>query len=153
MGPHISMVLPQETPPGSQGTPPGSHGEQTREKDHFIEKAAPLKVSERSWIISLFSSVLPSQEFIGQDSDWIRHFRFSSGNNLSIAYVMELLVTMVITVVVQSLNPVWLFVTPWTAACQASLSFTVSWSLLKLMSMELLMPANHLILCCPLLLL
>ena len=69
MGPHISMVLPQETPPGSQGTPPGSHGEQTREKDHFIEKAAPLKVSERSWIISLFSSVLPSQEFIGQDSD------------------------------------------------------------------------------------
>ena len=44
-------------------------------------------------------------------------------------------------------------VTPWTVACQASLSFTVSWSLLKLMSIELMMPSNHLILCHPLLLL
>ena len=41
----------------------------------------------------------------------------------------------------------------WTAACQASLSFTNSWSLLKLMSIESVMPSNHLILCCPLLLL
>ena len=46
-----------------------------------------------------------------------------------------------------------LFVTPWTAACQAPLSFTVSRNLLKLMSIELVMPSNHLILCCPLLLL
>ena len=46
-----------------------------------------------------------------------------------------------------------LFATPWTAACQASLSFTISQSLLKLMSIELVMPSNHLILCCPLLLL
>ena len=44
-----------------------------------------------------------------------------------------------------------LFVTPWTAACQASLSFTISWSLLKLMSIETVMPSNHLILCRPLL--
>ena len=44
------------------------------------------------------------------------------------------------------------FATPWTAACQASLSITSSWSLLKLMSIELVMPSNHLILCCPLLL-
>ena len=43
--------------------------------------------------------------------------------------------------------------TPWTAACQASLSFTISWSLLKLMSIESVMPSNRLILCCPLLLL
>ena len=43
--------------------------------------------------------------------------------------------------------------TPWTAACQASLPFTISWSLFKLMSIELMMPANHLILCHPLLLL
>ena len=48
---------------------------------------------------------------------------------------------------------VWLFVAPWTAACQASLSFTVSWSLLKLMSIESVMPSNHLILYRPLLLL
>ena len=43
--------------------------------------------------------------------------------------------------------------TPWTAAHQASLSFTISWSLLKLMSIELVMPSNHLVLCCPFLLL
>ena len=42
---------------------------------------------------------------------------------------------------------------PWTAACRTSLSFTISWSLLKLMSTESVMPSNHLILCCPLLLL
>ena len=44
-------------------------------------------------------------------------------------------------------------VTPWTAACQASLSITNSWSLPKLLSIESVMPSNHLILCCPLLLL
>ena len=54
-------------------------------------------------------------------------------------------------VVVQSLSHVQLFATPWTAARQASLSFTISWSLLKLMSIESVMPSNHLILCCPLL--
>ena len=54
---------------------------------------------------------------------------------------------------VQSLSRVWLFVTPWTAACQASLSITNSWSLPKLMSIESVMPSNHLILCHPLLLL
>ena len=44
-------------------------------------------------------------------------------------------------------------VTPWTVALQASLSFTISWSLLRLTSIESMMPSNHLILCCPLLLL
>ena len=53
---------------------------------------------------------------------------------------------------VQSLSHVRLFVTPWTAARQASLSITNSRSLLKLMSIELVMPSNHLILCYPLLL-
>ena len=53
----------------------------------------------------------------------------------------------------QSLSRVPLFETPWTAACQASLSITNSQSLLKLMSIELVMPSNHLILCRPLLLL
>ena len=56
-------------------------------------------------------------------------------------------------VVVQSLSCVRLFVTPWIAARQASLSFTISQSLLKFMSIELAMPSNHLVLCCPLLLL
>ena len=54
---------------------------------------------------------------------------------------------------VQSLSHVRLFATPWTAAHQASLSITNSQSLLKLMSNESVMPSNHLILCCPLLLL
>ena len=53
----------------------------------------------------------------------------------------------------QSLSHVQLSVTPWTAACQASLSFTISWSLLKLTSIESVMPFKHLILCHPLLLL
>ena len=51
-----------------------------------------------------------------------------------------------------SVAHVQLFATPWTAACQASLSITNSWSLLKLMPIELVMPSNHLILCRPLLL-
>ena len=55
-------------------------------------------------------------------------------------------------VVVQSLSHVQLFATPWTEACQAPLSFTVSQSLLRFMSIESVMPSNHLILCCPLLL-
>ena len=58
-----------------------------------------------------------------------------------------------IVVIVQSLSHVWVLVTPWTAACQDSLSFTISWNLLGFMSLELMMPSNHLILCCPLLLL
>ena len=53
----------------------------------------------------------------------------------------------------KSLSRAQLFVTPWTAACQASLSFINSWSLSKLMSIESVMPSSHLILCCPLLLL
>ena len=51
--------------------------------------------------------------------------------------------------VVQSLSHVQLFATPWTAACQASLFFTITQSLLKLMSIESMMPSNHLILCRP----
>ena len=53
---------------------------------------------------------------------------------------------------VQSLSHVWLFATPWTAACQASLSITNSQSLFKLMSIKSMRPPKHLMLCCPLLL-
>ena len=55
--------------------------------------------------------------------------------------------------VVLSLSYIWPFATPWTTACQASLSFTISQSLLKLMSIKLVISSNHLILCHPLLLL
>ena len=55
-------------------------------------------------------------------------------------------------VVVQMLSRVQLFVTPWTEECQASLSFTIFQSLVKLMSIESAVPSNHLVLCRPLLL-
>ena len=55
--------------------------------------------------------------------------------------------------IVQSLSHVWLFATPWPAACQTSVSFTISQSLLKLIFIESMMPSNYLILCHPLLLL
>ena len=61
--------------------------------------------------------------------------------------------TSTIVVVVQSLSRVQLFVTPWTAARQTSLSFIISRSWLRPMSSESVMPSNHLIPCCPLLLL
>ena len=77
--------------------------------------------------------------------------------SLSITNSWSLLKLMSIELVqfssVQSLSHVWLFVTPWTAARQASLSITNSRSSLKLTSIESVMPSNHLILCCPLLLL
>ena len=58
-----------------------------------------------------------------------------------------------IAIVFQSLSPVQLFVTPWTVARHASLSFTISWSLLKLISIESVMTSNHFVFCHPLLLL
>ena len=61
--------------------------------------------------------------------------------------------TLEIVALVQLLSHVQLFVTPWTAICQASLSFTISQSLLKLMSIKSVIPSNHLILCHLLLLL
>ena len=59
--------------------------------------------------------------------------------------------TFLVVAVVQPLSHVQLFVTPWTAARQASLSFTIPQSLLKLMSIESMMPSNHLICCSSLL--
>ena len=59
---------------------------------------------------------------------------------------------MYVVVLFQSLSHVWLFWTPWAAARQASLSFTISRSLLKFMSIELVMPSSHFLLCHPLLL-
>ena len=68
--------------------------------------------------------------------------------------LLELCISFVcyMVVVVQSLSHIWLFVIPWTAACQASLSFTISRNLLKFMSIDLVMLSNHLILFHPLLL-
>ena len=72
-------------------------------------------------------------------------------------HLFHLLVTSLMTLClifssVQSLSHIQLFLTPWTAARQTTLPITSSWSLLKLMSIESVMPSNHLILCLPLLL-
>ena len=66
-------------------------------------------------------------------------------------FLEELVKTRKLFVVVQLLSPVRLVATPWTAACQASLTFTISRSLLRFLSVEPVMPSNHLILLCPLL--
>ena len=71
----------------------------------------------------------------------------------SLGFLPWLVVLYAWIVVVQSLSRVWFSVTPWTAACRVSLSFTTSWSLLKFMFIEAVMLSNHLILCPPLLLL
>ena len=70
-----------------------------------------------------------------------------------VPYLSEFFQVLILRGSVQSFSHVQLFVTPWIAARQASLSFTNSQSLLKLMSIESVMPSDHLILCCPLLLL
>ena len=64
-----------------------------------------------------------------------------------IFYLWKIHSIYVSVVVAESLNCVWLFVTPWTVAHQASLSFTISWNMLKFMFVELVMLSNHLILC------
>ena len=71
-------------------------------------------------------------------------------HTLQFVFFVNLLGSFFLFSSVQPLNHVQLFVTPWTAAHQASLSITNSWSLLKLTSIESVMPSNHLILCCPL---
>ena len=80
---------------------------------------------------------------------WINSLRDSRLNFISSNVPKSL----VLISCIQSLSHVWLSTIPWTAACQASLPITNTQSLLKLMSVELVMPSNHLILCCPLLLL
>ena len=85
-----------------------------------------------------------SQFSVNRGSHWL-----GTMAELGVAYISEPSVQFSS---VQSLSHVWLFPTPWTAARQASLSITNSQSLLKLMSIESVMPYNHLIFCCPLLL-
>ena len=106
------------------------------------------------WYASKVEELVPYWVFTVSRSIW-EHIIISKGmtpkswswNNAKITAVFFLLV------VVQLLTCIWLFATPWIAAHQASLSFTSCQSLLKLMSIESVMPSNHLILCYPLLLL
>ena len=90
--------------------------------------------------------------FLPFTSYWINelHWVLNSTNPNHGVYILRVIKLWFISV--QLLSHIWLFATPWTAAQQASLSITKSWSSLKLMSIESVMPSNHLILCCPLLL-
>jgi len=72
--------------------------------------------------------------------NFVRYF------SVSVEMLMFFSLHSIVVVIVQLLSRVQLFVTPWTEACQASLSFTISWNLLKLMSIESVMPSNHIIL-------
>ena len=77
-----------------------------------------------------------------------------SGSHMSPdEFILTCVAPYLLHLVVQSLSHVRLFATPWAAARQTSLSFTISWNLLKLMSLELVIPSNHLILWHPLFLL
>ena len=108
-----------------------------------------LLVSCRMWL--LLSPVTVTPVLSGR---WSWHTFIQSVNkHTMITYLVVNTAQGTCCVVVQSLSGVQLFSTSWTAACQASLSFTISLSLLNLMFIKLVMPSNHLILCRPLILL
>ena len=96
----------------------------------FIQINVSLKSLDKDWKSKCILNILKEEQVKNNNYKWLD--QFSS---------------------VQSFSHVWLFATPWTAACQASLSFTISQSLLKLLSIESVMPSSHLILCRLLLLL
>ena len=100
----------------------------------FIHHSPKLRTSQ------IFSSSSKKNELLVYTTAWMNLKMF--------CYVKEAR-----PFVVPPLSCVWLFATPWTAICQTSLSSTISWSLLKLMSIESVMPSNHLIFCHSLILL
>ena len=106
------------------------------------------------WILNSFLLYLMFSKNMGRKQMlyWSRNFHNCESLTWCHSFSVLLLCSWIISHVV-SVSHVQLFVTPWTAAHQASLSFTISWSVLKLMSIESLMLSNHLILCHPLLLL
>ena len=110
------------------------------------------KVQRRIWNISSWKMV-GKKTIIANFKMW----KIFLEVNLAFHFILFIsyyycLTSLTISQSVQSFSRVRLFVTPWTAARQASLSITNSWSLPKPMSIESVMPSNHLILCCPLLL-
>ena len=110
-----------------------------RNKHFAIRNIAAINISVNISLV-LFSWMY----FKGKSLD----IRLWSKRAISLLITFQLLISSV-----QLLSRVWLFATPWTTAGQALLSFTISWNLLKFTSTELMMPSNHLILWCPILLL
>ena len=106
------------------------------------------------WTVSFTSVFLPHPRWdrrVWVDWKWVFPFSYVSGLELTVVVYFSSS-KWVQFCSVQSLSGVHLFATPWIAACQASLSITNSQRLWKLMSIESVMPSNHLILCHPLLL-
>ena len=104
-----------------------------------------------------FLPCLQGRSFVGGIIKEQSHCLWGSLGNSNVIFLAKHLeitfLDLLPIVAVQSLSHVQVFGIPWPAACQASLSFTIPWSVLKLMSVETVMPSNHLILCCSLLLL
>ena len=116
------------------------------------QEALTLSPTNMQWVRTKISSPSGVVELAHAYSDWLcRRYGLTYRKFVSCCYCGLLLRTKFSSL--QSLSHVWLFATPWTAARQASLSITNSQSPPKPMSMELVMPSSHLILCRPLLLL
>ena len=103
--------------------------------------------------MATYSSILAWRISWREESGRLQSMRSQSQTQLSdfIFFISFLSVCYIVSQSVQSLSHVWLFATPWITACQASLSITNSRSSPKLMSIQSVMPSNHLILCRPLL--
>ena len=102
-------------------------------------------ILQNIWLKKIFLNNFGCTKFLLPKEDFL-----SGCSDPGLLFILVcMLLLAVAAVFVQSLSLVWLFATPWIAACQISLSFTVSWSLLKVMPIESVMRSNHLILCHP----
>ena len=150
-------ILHQDSQPGDLAMEGGASRESDFEGQHAVsqgfhrtegnrnstlrghqESSVHRNLREKEWLHKGLGQDLQSASFggFGAEAGTARNKKLTSGKaHCSVQF-----------------SYVWLLVTPWTAACQASLSITNSWSLLKLMSIESVMASNHFILCHPLLL-
>ena len=120
----------------------------------FPALACEFFVTSATWEAAIyFSKYLPQsyKEHLVGYGNLLQGLGLIQGSNLHLLHCRQILYSL--TYLGSPNCRVWFFVTPWTAALHASLSFTISRSLLKLMSIQSVMPSNHLILCHPLLLL
>jgi len=120
---------------------------------HSCTECSSLKYPEGLPLVSLPHLDISMAEILFTSLSRSQILRNSSLSDFPRLFFLVLIISFYFSQSVQSLSPVWLFETPWTAAHQSSLSITNSCSLLKLMSIQSVMPSNHLILCRPLLLL
>ena len=165
--PGIKPVLPALAGRFFTTEPPGNPSERCRHRQKFVW-VNDNQLGTGLWMLLAFFLLVSLKCFSNKEHVvyvkkcyiYLKSFRFSCLPSSSLFLVLgtrdrqhSLNFHLTSFSSVQLLSRVWLFATPWTAACQDSLSITNSWSLSKLMSIELVMPYNHLILCHPLFLL